>query len=215
MRSQPVVHVLGALIVLAYVFQTLASPATQEALFAAFAVIPARLQPGPLAFHSPMEALGPFFGHVFLHGGLLHLGMNLLVYFQVANGLADRLGERGGAAWRFLAFFFGSAAAGAGAYVLFDPGSEIPAVGASGAICGLFAGYLLGARRDWRAALADRQIRRAAFWFLFINVGLAALARMTNLLPIAWEAHLGGFVGGFVLFPLLAPRRPSYAGPWG
>jgi membrane associated rhomboid family serine protease len=212
-----VVLLLGGAIALAFVFQVLAPPALEDALIGALAVIPARFQPGPFAFNAPLEALGPIFGHVFLHltPWPLHVGMNLFVYFQVAGPLALRLSERGDGAWRFLALFFGAAAGGAIAYILINPHAEEPALGASGAICGLFAGYLLGARRNWRQALADPQIRRAGFWFLFINVGLAAVARVTNFLPIAWEGHLGGFLAGALLFPLLAPRRPSFAGPWG
>jgi membrane associated rhomboid family serine protease len=152
---------------------------------------------------------------VFLHGGFLHLGMNLLVFFQIAGPLAQRLNERGGGTWRFLALFFGSAAGGAAAYVLIVPGSDVPAIGASGAICGLFAGYLLGARANWRAALSDPRIRAAAFWFLLINVVLVSFIRLPGGGRIAWEAHLGGFIAGLVLFPLLAPRRRFFAGPWG
>jgi membrane associated rhomboid family serine protease len=44
------------------------------------------------------------------------------------------------------------------------------------------------------------------FVFLAVNVALAALARFTGVLPIAWEAHLGGFVAGVLLYPALPPR---------
>jgi membrane associated rhomboid family serine protease len=210
------VHVvLGALIGAAYVAFLLAPRALQTAAIEAFAVIPARFQGGPEGFHSPIEALGPLFGHVFLHWVVpIHVMMNLLVYFQVAGPLEWRLSERGAGALRFLAFFFGSAAASAVAYILINPHSDRPAIGASGAICGLFAGYLLGARRNWRDALADPEIRRAAFWFLAINVGLMWFLATNADVPIAWEAHLGGFLGGAALFPLLAPKRRIWAGPW-
>ncbi|MBL8552018.1 MAG: rhomboid family intramembrane serine protease [Hyphomonadaceae bacterium] len=217
MKGLPAVVVaLAALIVGVYLVEAV-SVGAREALFHALAVIPARFQPGPDAFHSPVEALGPVFGHALLHDAPwpLHVMMNMLIYLQIGGLLYGRFDETGGGAWRFLAFFFGSAAASAAAYILINPGSEIPAVGASGAICGMFAGYLLGARRNWRQALGDPAIRRMGFWFLFINVGLAALARITGFLPIAWEAHLGGFVGGVLLFPFLAPRRAAFAGPWG
>lgn len=169
------------------------------------AVIPARFDPSsPEAFHSFIALLGPLFGHVFLHAPsfFVHIGMNMLVLVQVGGLPNLRLGS-----WRFLLLFFGSAAAAALTYVLFNLGSETPAIGASGAVCGVFAGYLLSARPSWREALADRAVRRAGFWFLAVNVGLAFVAARTGVLPIAWEAHLGGFIGGMGLYPLLAPRR--------
>jgi membrane associated rhomboid family serine protease len=208
--------VLGGLIIAAYVAFLIAPWATQEAAIAAFAIIPARFRAGPESFHSPVEALGPLFGHVFLHWQApVHILMNMLVYFQVAGPVERRLSERGGGSWRFLVFFFGSAAAAAIAYILLNPNSDRPAIGASGAICGLFAGYLLGARRNWRDAVADPQIRRAGFWFLAINVGLMWFLATNANFPIAWEAHLGGFLGGAALFPLLAPKRRAWTGPWG
>ena len=217
MRGQPgVVLALAAIIFAVYLVEAL-SPALRNALIDALAVIPARYEAGPGGYHSPIAALAPIFGHAFLHDAPwpIHVLMNLAVYLQVSGLLFSRFAETGGGAWRFLVFFFGSAAASAIAYILINPGSDLPAVGASGAICGLFAGYLMGARRNWRQAVRDPAIQSMGFWFLFINVGLAAVARMTGFLPIAWEAHLGGFLGGLVLFPLLAPRRASFAGPWG
>lgn len=216
-RGRPMVHlVLGAGIIGVTVFELTAPPATTEALIATYGVVPARFANGLGALPSFLDALAPLIGHAFLHGGWLHLGMNMLVYFQIAGPLAWRLSLSGAGWLRFLTFFLGSAAAGAIAYILINPGSELPAIGASGAICGMFAGYLLGARANWRDAVRDPQIRNAAFWFLAINVGLMYVIATNNIFPIAWEAHLGGFIGGLALFPLLAPRRRErFAGPWG
>lgn len=177
----------------------------------ALAVIPARFTEGPLAFHQPLAALGPLFGHVFLHSPqfLLHIGMNLLVLAQIGGLPSRRLG-----AWRFLLLFFGSAAAAALAYIGFNLGSETPAIGASGAVCGVFPAFLLASQPRWRDALRDRRVQLSAFWFLLINVGLAYLAARSGLIPIAWEAHLGGFLGGLALYPLLARKDRPY-NPWG
>ena len=57
------------------------------------------------------------------------------------------------------------------------------------------------------------QVRNAAFLFLFINVFLAGLASVSGFLPIAWEAHLGGFVTGALVYLVMAPRLAR--GPWG
>lgn len=165
-----------------------------------FGVIPQRFAPaGTEGFANPLEALGPLFGAVFLHGGLLHLGMNMLVLVQVGPLVDHRLG-----ALRFLLLFFGCAAVAALAYVAINAGSPVPAIGASGAVCGVFSAYLLAVRADWREALRERRILLAGFWFLAVNVGLAFVAARSGVLPIAWEAHLGGFVGGLMLYPVLS-----------
>ena len=215
LRNQPkVVLGLALAIVLAHVGRLFLSSDDVEGLFAAFAIIPERYDPGADAYRGPLAAAAPLVMHVFLHGGWLHLAMNLLVFFQAADLVADRLEEREPGGLRFLALFFGSAIGAAAAYIWLNPHSGMPAVGASGAICGLFAAYLLAVRRDWRTAIADPEVRRSAFWFLLINVGLAAAARVSGVLPIAWEAHLGGFVAGAFLYPLLAPKPQTYRSPW-
>jgi membrane associated rhomboid family serine protease len=145
--------------------------------------------------------------HVFLHGGIIHLGMNALVYLQASPLVARRLG-----AARFLLLFFFSAVGGALTFVLINPASDRPMVGASGAICGVFAAYFLAWAPDPRDAFKYPQVRQAAISFLLINVVLAGVLAAMNVLPIAWEAHLGGFVAGAIAFFVIAPRRQ--AGPW-
>lgn len=214
-----IVWLLAFLIGAAQVWLITAGPERQNWAFAEFAVIPGLYagQGGEYAHATLLDRIAPLFGHVFLHGGWLHLGLNLIFLLQVGGLVAFRLDD-GSGPLRFLAVFFGSAAAGALAYIWLNPQSMIPAVGASGAISGLFAAFLLAARSDWRSALRDRRVLSAGFWFLAVNVGLAAAARISGVLPIAWEAHLGGFIGGALLYPLLAQPAPVQAkpsGPWG
>jgi membrane associated rhomboid family serine protease len=181
----------------------------QQQAFWAFSLIPLRYAAGSgVTFDTPLSALAPFIGHAFIHGGWLHLGLNSLFLLQGGVPVARGLGEGRSVGWRFPALFGATAAAGAFLYLAFNEASQTPAVGASGAVCGVFGAYFIGARGDWRASLADSQIRAGIALFLGLNVGLAALARLGGLFPIAWEAHLGGFVAGMVLYPLLRPRRP-------
>lgn len=210
LREQPkVVLGLALAMILAHVGRILLSPADQDALFEALAILPIRYDGGAYGYPNLVAAAAPLAGHVFLHAGWLHLGMNLLVFITAADVVADRFEGREPGGLRFLALFFGSAVGAAAAYIWLNPHAATPAVGASGAICGVFAGYLMAMRGDWRAAVRDPDVRRSAFWFLAVNVGLAAAARVSGVLPIAWEAHLGGFVAGAVLYPLLAPRPVS------
>lgn len=201
MRTPISVLVLGGAIVLSFVLLGQYAPEAHEALFDQFAIVPARFSAG---YASAGDALAPLFGHVFFHYGVLHLLMNGLAYMQAAPFVAFRLGDL-----RFLLLFFTSALGGAAAFILIHPASEVGAVGASGAICGLFGAYFLSVRPTPRAALSDPRIRGAMISFLGINVVLMALLP----LPIAWEAHLGGFVAGALAYPLLAPK-PRVSGPW-
>jgi membrane associated rhomboid family serine protease len=184
----------------------------QRALADAFAVNPALIETR-LAIGDAAAAAIPLIAHAFLHAGWIHLFFNSVLILQTGELVAERYGRDGAGAVRFLALFLLSAVAGALAYVVIDAGSDIPAVGASGAACGLFAAYLLSLRRTSAESLRDPGVLRMAFYFVLVNVGLAALARFAGVLPIAWEAHLGGFVAGALLHPLLAPRVMS-RGPW-
>lgn len=197
---------LGAAIVGAFALTGQYDPGAHAALFDRFSVVPALLNPfSPQAYANPGDALAPLFGHVFFHYGVLHLAMNGFAYMQAAPFVAQRLGDA-----RFLILFFVSALGGALAFVAIHPLSAVSAVGASGAICGLFGAYFLAVRPNPRMALQDPQVRSAMLSFLFINVVLMALLP----LPIAWEAHLGGFFAGALAYVLLSPRR-RVRGPWG
>lgn len=199
---------LGA-IVGAYPLFLMTPDTVKDWIYFSFAVFPARFAPGSEAgFPHWYDALGPLIGHVFLHGGWIHLLMNVLVFFQGAPLVERRVG-----AFRFLVIFFISAAAGAAAYVFLNQNSMAPAVGASGAICGIFGAYFLTVGRTWREALRMPAVRNGIVVFLGVNVGLAAVARMTGFIPIAWEAHLGGFIGGAIAYALVAPRL-AFRGPW-
>lgn len=157
---------------------------------------------GDMTYHGvnrPLGTLAPYVLHVFLHGDLFHLVMNMTALIAFGPLVAKAFGGNGSG---FLAFFFFCAITGGIAQMaVFDlqtaPGL---AIGASSALSGLLpaAGYVMG---GWK-----RSVQYALPW-LAINVALAA-ADMVIALPIAWAAHLGGLAGGF-LFPvfLLFLRR--------
>ena len=144
-----------------------------------------------------------FVTYAFLHGGMMHLIMNGAIFLALGGAVANMIG-----AARFLLFFIVTAAAGALAFALITDVSG-PLVGASGVIFGLFGALK---RWEWRwiratGAPANR------FWGT-----IAALTLMNVALfvfypgegSVAWEAHLGGFIAGWLIAPLLAPGR---AGP--
>jgi membrane associated rhomboid family serine protease len=209
-NRQPVVSsVLGGLIVAAHLWRVFGDPAHAAWLAEHFSVVPAAYEHG---FNQ--DNLMALIGHVFVHADWFHLAFNMALFFAVSGPVVARLGVAGGGAIRYLILFFVSALVSAAFYIILNRGSDLGAIGASGAICGLFAAYLMGARFDWRASIRDPQVRSLGFWFLVLNVGAAFVVRQFGLLPIAWEAHLGGFLAGLFLFPLLAPKAAELRGPW-
>lgn len=200
----PIVGAIAA----AYVAFAFATPAQQNAVDYAFALIPERFDPdSPRRFVHWYEALGPLFGHAFLHLGWWHAALNAFFFFALGRLPALRLGW-----WRFLIVFFASSVLGAVLFVALNWGSGDIAVGASGAVCGMCSAYFLSLRPSWRQAIVTPEIRNAYAMLFLINVVLMGAASEFGLFPIAWEGHLGGFIGGALAYIALE-RRPS--GPWG
>jgi membrane associated rhomboid family serine protease len=153
---------------------------------------------------------------MFLHGGWMHLGGNMLYLWIFGDNVEDALG-RG----RYVVFYLLCGIAATAAQIVVDPRSEIPNLGASGAIAGVLAGYLvLFPRRRVRVLL----LRSIAYlpaivviglWFLLQlvgGIGQIAATRQTEEGGgggIAYAAHVGGFVAGLVLVFLFRRRAPA------
>jgi membrane associated rhomboid family serine protease len=149
-RMPRVVVLLVLAIVAAHAATYLLDSRAYAALIDTFGVVPARFSDGDAGLVAAIAALT---GNVFLHAGLMHLFFNVVLILQTGELVAERFGRDFNGAWRFLVLFFASAAAGAAAYIAINWGSNVPAIGASGAACGLFAAFLLARQSDWRVAL--------------------------------------------------------------
>jgi membrane associated rhomboid family serine protease len=144
----------------------------------------------------PGQPVLMFFTHAFLHGGLLHLIMNMLVLAHLGRETAQRLGQ-----WGFVLVYMLCAAAGGGMFALVSsaPG---PMVGASGAIFGLFGLTQFWEWQTRRALGADMgPVWRTTLGLVVMNVVLWALTGGY----LAWEAHLGGWVAGVALGMMVTP----------
>ncbi len=160
-----------------------------------------------------------FVTSTFLHGGWLHLIFNMWTLWLFGCAMESRLGTA-----RFLAFYL-LCGIGAGiVHVWFNAGSQVPVIGASGAVAGVIAAYAWSYPRAEITLLIPiivfplfvdvPAMLFAALWFgLQLMQGYAELLRPTMAGGIAWWAHAGGFVVGIVLLKLLAPhdRKPL---PW-
>ena len=160
-------------------------------------------------------ALANLLTSMFLHGGWLHVLGNMLYLYIFGDNVEDRLGHL-----RYLLFYLLCGCAAGGAQALSSPGSNLPMVGASGAIAGVSGAYFLffpGARVVTLVPifffLQVIEIPAVIFlliWFLGqLMLGLAALGTHAAAGGVAFWAHVGGFVAGMVLGPTLRVRPPA------
>jgi len=208
-RSFPIVNIgLVVANVLVFLFEASLPARAQEEFLVAFSVIPARLMTPPLFsdWYTLLTAQ-------FLHGGLLHLGSNMLALFIFGDNVEDRLGHL-----RFLLFYLLSGLLGSLLHVYVDPASPVPALGASGAIAGVLAAYMVlfpTARVltfvpvfviPW--VIGIPAVLWAFGWFLSqLLSGVASLGQEGG--GVGFWAHVGGFIAGLVL--VLPLRRRGYA----
>jgi len=143
-----------------------------------------------------------FLTSMFLHGGLMHLGGNMLFLWVFGDNLEDAMGHLG-----FLIFYLAGGLAAAGAQFVSDPASTVPMVGASGAIAGVMGGYLLlfpKARVDVLIILIIfiRVIPVPAWIVLGAWFGIQIVqgaVTPSNAGGVAYWAHAGGFAAGLIL----------------
>lgn len=205
------VVVLGAMMVM---------PASRlEAFVGALAFVPATLTntqwsaempPGEIA-----RLLMPLVTYSFLHGGLLHLVMNGIGFLLVATLAARRMG---GVA--FLAFCIVTGVFAALTHWAFHYNSTVPMVGASGMLSGLVGATARFVRLDLRGVwgragglmpLNDRRLVAFTLIWLALNyvLGASGFGTVGEGQSVAWEAHMGGYFAGVLLFPLFDWREPS------
>jgi membrane associated rhomboid family serine protease len=186
-----------------------------------FAFIPARYS-SPTVFSGELPGgwgadIWTFVTYAFIHGNATHLLLNSIWFLPFGSAVARRFGTV-----RFLAFFAATAAAGAALHLATNLGSEQPVIGASGAISGFMAAsarfvFQRGGPLDllrsgdegaYRvpavslvAALRDRRI--VVFLGAWFGLNILAMPGMDQ--AIAWQAHIGGFLAGLLLFALFDP----------
>jgi len=208
-----------------FLFQlTLPEQATQLFVYG-YGMVPAEL----FGLGKPYNVPGPpematLFTSMFLHGGFLHLGGNMLYLWIFGDNIEAAMGW-----FRFVIFYILCGLAAALAQALSEPGSVIPMIGASGAISGVLGAYLLLYPRA--------TVRTLIFIIPFVQIvhipamvvlGLYALMQVLLVVytpagegGVALWAHIGGFIAGMALIPFMKYRHiPMFQsrlrrGPWG
>ena len=195
-----------------------------DAAIAVLGFVPASLRHPvavPPGFMS-VPAGATIFSSMFLHGGLLHLGGNMLYLWIFGNNVEDAMGHG-----RFIVFYLICGVAAALTLAWIDPDSSVPMIGASGAISGVLAGYVLLFPRARVTVIVPLGIifyllALSAFWvvsFWFVLQLVSAAFSNPEQPGVAWWAHVGGFAAGLLLTPLFKSQRfPLFGrprqGPW-
>lgn len=204
---------LASVCIAAFIYQIMIQltlgDAGLQAFLMDFGVIPARVTGGMLVEPGLVTSM-------FLHGGLLHIVSNMLYLLPFGDNVEDKLGH-----WRYLLFYLLCGVIASLVHIAFNPGSTVPAIGASGAIAGVLGAYLMlvpggrvrGLLFLW--IIVDTVELPAmvfiGFWFVLqLFNGLASLGVTTNESGgVAFWAHIGGFVAGLLLAPLLRPHNQN------
>jgi membrane associated rhomboid family serine protease len=215
-RPRVTVGIIIACVVL-YVWQhLLMSGEGAERVAFALGAIPAVLT-GRVALPPEIDLIPPvasIFTSMFLHGGIWHLAGNMLYLWVFGNNIEDAMGHV-----RYFIFYLLCGVAAVFAQVLTGPDSQIPMVGASGAISGVLGAYMLLFPRarvllGMPLGFVIVQIGRfpaiwvLAAWFLMqLAMGTLSAARAPDQGGIAFGAHIGGFIAGLVLVALFKRRN--------
>ena len=206
-----VTYGLVAANILAFIYEADLPPQQLDGFFHLFAVVPRELTASfaGITVNQPVPEWITLITSQFLHGGLLHLGGNMLFLWIFGNNVEDRLGHV-----KYLIFYLACGVLAALTQWYFSQSSGIPSLGASGAIAGVMGAYILRYPTAEVLTLIPLgfffpAVRIPAFYFLgfwFLQqavYGVASLEARTNIGMesggIAYWAHAGGFLFGAVL----------------
>jgi membrane associated rhomboid family serine protease len=214
-RSTPVInYLLIAANVVVFIFQWLAGPYEQSLVFQ-FALI-------PYNFVSSLSLgdITDIFTSMFMHAGLAHIGGNMLYLWIFGDNVEDSMGHG-----RYLVFYLVGGVVASLTHILTNPGSQIPTVGASGAIAAVLGAYLVLYPQSkvltiiplgffLRMSLVPASIVLGLWFVLQFFSGVLSLGG-PDVGGVAFWAHIGGFLSGVVMAKLFARRRHTeYAVHW-
>jgi membrane associated rhomboid family serine protease len=202
--SRPVVTVLLIVVnMLAFLFETSLDDYSRNLLIELYGVVPDRLY------------LPSVVTSMFLHGGWMHVLGNMWFLWIFGDNVEDSLGHG-----KFLIFYLLSGIAAAVAHILLNPYSNLPTVGASGAIAGVMGAYLIKFPHARILTLVPiffffttfevPAVLMLAYWFIIqLFSGAGSIARThASEGGVAWFAHVGGFLAGMLLIKIMGTRQP-------
>ena len=205
--------------VVVFMWQFSLGPVRGQQIIYSLGVIPAVLL-GQGQLHPDLAIVPPaltMLTSMFMHGGWMHLIGNMLYLWIFGDNVEDSMGHV-----RFLIFYILCGLAAVFAQALPEPSSQIPMVGASGAISGVLGGYLL-LYPHARVLVAIpfgfilHTVRIPAGIVLVMWFGLQLLSQALTVPGqggVAFRAHIGGFIAGMILIPLFKQKRFRLRAPW-
>ncbi len=216
-RTTPVVNYL-LIVVNAIVFILMATtPAGNERLVYQFAMIPSQVTSG-----LDLGDISDIFTSMFMHAGLAHIAGNMLYLWIFGDNVEDSLGHG-----RYLFFYLLGGVVASVAHILSNPNSNIPTVGASGAIAAVLGAYLVLFPSSrvvtiiplgffLRLTVVPAVIVLGLWFVLQLFQGVLSLGMSADVGGVAFWAHIGGFVAGAAAAKLLARREepPAYTPRW-
>jgi len=205
-KNFPAVNVfLIGLNIIAFLWELLQGPNLKE-VFYLYGMVPLRYSNPELAAHfTSFQQYFPFLTSMFLHGGFLHIIMNMWFLYIFGDNIEDRLGHI-----RYLVFYLFCGVAAGLVHLFTNWNSNIPTIGASGAISGVMGAYLLLHPRSKILTLIPiffffQFVEIPAFIFLvfwlFMQLFSASFTPK-NVGGVAFWAHIGGFVAGLIFIKL-------------
>ncbi len=208
-RFQYVTLFLIALNITCFVFE---SSGIDQRVIASFALVPVELLAvdvfgGHAGFSNEAIAIPEFVTlvtYMFFHGDPLHIFGNMLFLWVFGDNVEDACGHL-----RFLFLYLACGVLAGLTHVVMQPHSNVPLVGASGAVAGVISAYLMlhPRVRVWVIAFKFIPLRLSAVWLLGAWILLQVLMLfLPQSGPIAWWAHIGGIIAGAVLIVILRRR---------
>jgi membrane associated rhomboid family serine protease len=178
-----------------------------DAFVGKWAFVPRRFMANPAADFPTL------FTSMFMHGGWLHLGGNMLYLWIFGDNVEDRFGHL-----PFTIFYLLCGLAATFAQLMFSLGSRVPNLGASGAIAGVLGAYILLFPQGRIRVLQGTQVVQMpalmviGFWIVLqFFSGIGSIANTADTGGVAYMAHIGGFLAGFVLTFLFRGRGGAQA----
>ena len=160
---------------------------------------------------NPVGEFATLFTSMFMHAGWLHLGGNMLYLWIFGDNVEDRFGHG-----KFIIFYLLCGLGATFAQLMFSLGSNVPNLGASGAIAGVLGAYIMMFPQGRVRVLQGQQIIQVSaliaigLWIVLqLFSGIGSIAGAADTGGVAYMAHVGGFVTGFVLTFLLGGNTAS------
>lgn len=214
-RRVPVInYILIALNIVVFIFQLMLGT-SEETFVYEFALIPIQFTSG-----INLGDITDIFTSMFMHGGLAHIGGNMLYLWIFGDNVEDSMGPG-----RYITFYLTGGLVASLAHIMTNPTSQIPTVGASGAIAAVLGAYLVLYPQSKVLTIVPLgyfmrmtmipAVVVLGFWFVLqLFSGVLSLGG-PDVGGVAFWAHIGGFVAGVVLAKLFEKKRsPEYNIRW-